>query len=97
MRIFLFTPIAEIAAPIAGPNESEYAGVAQQVERVLGKDEVGGPSPLISSKEKGNAPAFLFSILVRRSYSRSAEMLFVISVKNSALQISNLVLSCTNG
>ena len=39
-----------------------YAGVAQQVERVLGKDEVGSPSLLISSTEKGNANAFPFSV-----------------------------------
>ena len=39
---------------------SYCAGVAQQVERILGKDEVGGPSPLISSIIKGNALAFPF-------------------------------------
>ncbi len=37
---------------------NKYAGVAQQVERILGKDEVGGPSPLISSMQKGERKAF---------------------------------------
>ena len=31
------------------------AGIAQQVERVLGKDEVTGSNPVISSSKKKNA------------------------------------------
>ena len=33
-------------------TETRNAGVAQQAERILGKDEVGGSNPLISSKKK---------------------------------------------
>ena len=37
------------------------AGVAQSVERILGKDEVGGPSPLISSiRKKRRLPLFSY-------------------------------------
>ena len=43
-------------------RRKKYAGVAQQVERVLGKDEVGSPSLLISSIKKGNAKAFPFCV-----------------------------------
>ncbi len=31
------------------PGRHFYAGIAQQVERILGKDEVVGSSPIISS------------------------------------------------
>ena len=34
------------------PMKTEYADVAQEVEHILGKDEVSGSSPDISSNEK---------------------------------------------
>ena len=38
----------------------KYADMAQAVEHVLGKDEVTGSNPVISSKKAGFAPAFFF-------------------------------------
>ena len=33
------------------PNETEYAGLVQLVERLLAKEKVEGPSPLARSKK----------------------------------------------
>ena len=35
-------------------NSEKYADIAQSVERILGKDEVTGSNPVISSMKKGH-------------------------------------------
>ena len=39
------------ALPTLQKTKTKYAAVAQSVEHILGKDEVGGSSPLSSSKK----------------------------------------------
>ncbi len=50
-----------------------YAAMAQQVEHVLGKDEVTGSNPVSSSKVK--APPFKVELLVIYLYFRAASSL----------------------
>ena len=45
--------------------KSLYAAMAQQVEHVLGKDEVTGSNPVSSSIKKGNSFGLLFLIVLQ--------------------------------
>ena len=45
----------------------KYAAMAQQVEHVLGKDEVTGPNPVSSSKKARCSDISLFSHNNRRN------------------------------
>ncbi len=44
----------------------KYAAMAQQVEHVLGKDEVTGPNPVSSSKKQATAMLLVFLSIVKR-------------------------------
>ena len=41
-------------------SETKYAAIAQQVERILGKDEVASSNLASSSKKEEHLPVFLF-------------------------------------
>ena len=51
-----------------GCNRASCADIAQLVERILGKDEVPGPNPGISSKENDPQPRRLRIFLYIRAY-----------------------------
>ncbi len=49
--------------PVPG-RHNIFAAMAQAVERILGKDEVGGSSPPSSSRKDGNKAVTVFFILI---------------------------------
>ena len=55
-------------------SETKYAAIAQQVERILGKDEVASSNLASSSKKEEHLPVFLFFHCVRSKEEVLGEM-----------------------
>ena len=63
------------------------ADVAQSVEHILGKDEVTGPIPVISSKKPLYTVVFSY---VRRLYTALKKSIKKIAVKSTKTAVKNL-------
>ena len=63
------TAKAKNGALCAG-QKNEYAAMAQQVEHVLGKDEVTGSNPVSSSKKTTQRGGFFLYFRQKRSFEK---------------------------